>query len=239
LDDYETVFIQGANPLISFPNRNEWLKLKEKTTVVFGKYMDETAKIAQLFIPTKDFYEKKDVRGSYFHEFVLVNKKALNSKKEKISEYELSRYLMGEFYFKEIKKEDEYIKDILQADLEKIDDEIYRKRMFDIPPYINGFFTDNGRFKFLIEKFNYTKKPFEIVTAKEFKALNSQFKRDKKVYVNPNSNFIMLNWLKQNIEKNKIVFSGEIPKNIIFAKGGYVINKFIKCKGEDAYYEIF
>ena len=73
LDYYDTVFIQGANPFVSFVNRDEWEKLKSKTTIVFGKYMDETAKIAKLFIPTRDFYEKRDVRGSYFHEFVLVN----------------------------------------------------------------------------------------------------------------------------------------------------------------------
>ncbi|MEO1923285.1 MAG: molybdopterin-dependent oxidoreductase, partial [Nautiliaceae bacterium] len=87
LDDYELIFIQGANPLVSFPNRKEWLKLKNKKTIIFGKYMDETARAATLFIPTKDFYEKKDVRGSYFHEFVLLNNKVLNSQTEKISEY--------------------------------------------------------------------------------------------------------------------------------------------------------
>ena len=73
LDDYDVVFVQGANPLVSFVNRNEWKKLKEKATIVFGKYYDETAKLATLFLPSKDFYEKKDIRGSYFHEFVLIN----------------------------------------------------------------------------------------------------------------------------------------------------------------------
>ncbi|MEO1922884.1 MAG: molybdopterin oxidoreductase, partial [Nautiliaceae bacterium] len=197
------------------------------------------ARAVTLFIPTKDFYEKKDVRGSYFHEFVLLNNKVLNSQTEKISEYELTEYLMKEFRFKGLKKENEYIKEILSSGLEKIDDETYRKKIFDKPPYSKGFFTDNGEFKFLTEDFEYNKKTFEVVTAKEAKALNSQFKRDKNVYVNPNSNFIMLNWLEQNIEKKRVVFSNKIPKNIIFAKGGDVINNFINCKGENAYYEIF
>jgi anaerobic selenocysteine-containing dehydrogenase len=101
LDNYDVIFIQGANPLISFVNRDEWKKLKEKKVIVFGKYYDETAKIATLFIPTKDFYEKKDVRGSYFHEYVLLmdNVKWKMENENKISEYELTKYLFEEFGF--------------------------------------------------------------------------------------------------------------------------------------------
>ncbi|WP_456479098.1 molybdopterin-dependent oxidoreductase [Nautilia sp.] len=240
LDDYDVVFVQAANPLVSFPNRNEWKKLKNKTTVVFGKYMDETAQIA-LFIPSKDFFEKKDVRGSYFHEYVLVAKKSQGffNGKETISEYELTKYLMDKFEFEGLKSEDDYIDEILNADLEKTGDEIYRKKVFDKPPYSEGFFTDNGKFKFLNEDFEYNKKPFEIVTAKHDKALNSQFQRDEKIYINSKSKNIMLSWVKENIPEERVVFPENIPENIIYAKGGSVINEFINCKGENAYYEIF
>jgi len=48
----------------------------------------------------------------------------------------------------------------------------------------------------------------------------------------------MLNWVEKNIETVKVVFDENVPENIIFAKGGSVINKFLKAKGENAYYEI-
>ena len=239
LDDYDVVFIQGANPLVSFVNRDEWEKLREKTTIVFGKYMDETAKIATLFIPTRDFYEKKDVRGSYFHEFVLTQKSSrFLSGEDSVSEYELTKYLMDEFGYERLKSEDEYIDEILDADLEKIGDEIYRKKIFDNPPYKEGFFTDNGKFKFLTEKFERDNRPFEVITAKEAKALNSQFKRDEFIYINPNSNEELLNFVKENFEEKLIKFDEDLPKNIIYAKGGSQINKILKAKGFNAYYEI-
>jgi hypothetical protein len=201
--------------------------------------MDETAKIATLFIPTRDFYEKKDVRGSYFHEFVLTQKSSrFLSGGDSVSEYELTKYLMDEFGYEGLKSEDEYIDEILVSDIEKIGEEIYRKKVFDKPPYIEGFFTDNGKFKFLTEKFERESKEFEIVTAKEAKALNSQFKRDENIYVNPQSKKIMLNWLEKNFDKNIIKYDSNLPKNIVFAKGGSQINKILKAKGFNAYYEI-
>jgi len=238
LDDYEVVFIQGANPLVSFVNRDEWEKLREKKVIVFGKYYDETAKIATLFIPTKDFYEKKDIRGSYFHEYVLKNEEWRMENGKCISEYELTKYLFEEFGFKGLKKEDEYIKEILDSDLEKIDECVYRKKLFDKPPYSNEFYTQNKKFHFLNENFEREERDFEIVTAKELKALNSQFFRDENIYVNPNSKNIMLNWIIKNFPKNKIKFDNNIPTNIIYSKGGVTINKILKAKGENAYYEI-
>ncbi|WP_246831109.1 molybdopterin-dependent oxidoreductase [Nautilia sp. PV-1] len=239
LDDYDVVFVQAGNPLVSFPNRHEWQKLKNKTTVVFGKYMDETAQIATLFIPTKDFFEKKDVRGSYFHEFVITQKSnRFLSGGKKISEYELTEYLMDKFGFKGLKSEDDYIDEILNADLEKTGDEIYRKRVFDKPPYSEGFFTNNGKFKFLNEDFEYNEKPFEIVTAKHDKALNSQFQRDDNIYINLNSNNIMLCFVRKNFDEKVVKYDKNLPLNIIYTKGGTTINKILKAKGENAFYEI-
>ena len=103
------------------------------------------------------------------------------------------------------------------------------------------------------------------MTAKHSKALNSQFERDENIYINPKSKIIMLSWVEKNLKivdedrekkknrscnntncdninydnntKAKIVFDEKIPKNIIFSKGGIIINRFLKCKGKDAYYE--
>ncbi len=236
LDDFDVVFIQGANPLVSFVNRNEWQKLKEKTTIVFGKYYDETAQIATLFIPTKDFYEKKDIRGSYFHEYILKNGECRMESGECVSEYELTKFLFDEFRFSGLKSEDEYL-DELSKNVEWIDGELGINPSVNKIPYEKGFFTKDKKFHFLNEDFEYKKKDFEIVTAKHSKALNSQFQRDENVYINPKSKIIMLNWVKKNIGMDKVKFNKNIPENVIFAKGGSVINEFLKAKGENGYYE--
>ncbi len=236
LRDYDVVFVQGANPLVSFINRDEWEKLKEKTTIVFGKYYDETAKISTLFIPTKDFYEKKDIRGSYFHEYMLKNEKCKVKNEKYISEYELTKFLFDEFGFEGLRSEEEYL-EILSENIEWIDEEFGINPYVNKIPYEDGFYTEDKKFYFLSEDFEYFEKDFEIVTAKEIKALNSQFQRDENIYINPKSNNIMLNWVKKNIVQEKVKFSEDIPKNVVFAKGGSIINKFLKAKGENAYYE--
>jgi len=236
LDDFEVVFIQGANPLASFNNRNIWEKLKQKTTIVFGKYMDESAKIATLFIPTKDFYQKKDIRGSYFYEYVFVNRKN-KEVNNLISEYELTSYLMKKFNFDGLKSEDEYIDIVLSSNLEQVDKNIYKKKIFNKPPYSEGFYTKDKKFHFLNEDFNYKDKEFEIVVAKHLTSLNSQFKRDDNIYINENSKNIMLSFVYENFPKDKIKIDNKLPKNIIYSTGR-LINKIIENRGKNAYYEI-
>ncbi len=235
LDDFDVIFVQGANPLVSFLNRKEWLKLREKTTIVFGKYYDETAKISTLFIPTKDFYEKKDIRGSYFHEYIIKNGKWKIENEKLISEYELTKFLFNEFGFEGLKSEDDYL-EILSENVKWLDAEFGVNPAVNKIPYKDGFFTEGKKFHFLNEDFEYKEKDFEIVTAKYTKGLNSQFQRDEKVYINPKSNNIILNWVKKNINIQKIVFDENLPENIVFARGGVIINEFLEAKGENAYY---
>jgi len=224
-DDYDVVFVQGANPLMSFVGNWEWIK--EKKLIVFGKYYDETAKNAYLFIPTKDFYEKIDVRGSYFHEFVLTNENPLSSNKG-VSEYELTKYLFDEFGFDGLKSEKEYLDEILNG-LEKIDNEFYKN------PHQTSY-SGKEKFNFLDEEFDYNEKDFEVVTYKYKKALNSQFMQDETIYINPNSKNIMLNWVEGNLLNAKIKYIKILPKDIIFTSNR-TINKFLKAKGKNAYYE--
>ena len=170
-----------------------------------------------------------------------------------ISEYELTKFLFDAFGFEGLEAEDKYIAKILNADLEKIDSELYKKRVFNLPPYSDGFFTNDKKFNFLTKKFEYIQKSFEIVTAKEAKALNSQFQRDSSIYISIKSKNIMLRyennkieynempdilkWLIDNNLLNKVKYSDDIPENIVFAKGGEVINEFLKADGENAWYE--
>jgi anaerobic selenocysteine-containing dehydrogenase len=232
LDEFDVVFIQGANPLLSFAG-GEWEKLKEKTTIVFGKYMDETAQIATLFIPTKDFYCKKDIRGSYFNEYVMINRESKEC--EGISEYELTKYLMNEFGFGELRSEDDYIDEILGNGVEEVRESLYIKKVFKKPPYSDGFFTGDKKFHFLSEDFRREEKEFEIITAKHKNALNSQFLRDERVFVNPNSKEKFIEWAKENF--NQIEFDETTQENVLFTKGRG-INKLLEVKGSNAYYEL-
>ena len=229
LDDFEVVFIQGANPLVSLVNQNFRAKLKEKIVINFGKFLDESAKIATLFLPTKDFYAKKDVRGSYFHEFVLVNEPAKDDLG--ISEYELTNFLFNEFNFSGLKDEDFYINEFLK-NCKKVGEGIYLNKIYEKIPFEDGFYTKDKKFNFLDEDFIENKSDFFVVTAKETKALNSQFKRENFLRINPNSKKII-----QKFKNENIVFDEKIPINIVYAKGGSIINKYLNATGENAYYE--
>ena len=231
LDNFDVVFIQGANPLISLTNQRQWQKLKEKTLIVFGKYKDESAKIATLFIPTKDFFAKDDIRSSYFHEFVLLNRACKDD--EGISEYELTKFLFNAFNYQGLKEEESYIQEFLKG-LENINDSLYLNPIYKKPPYSDGFYTNDKKFNFLTKKFNFKKRKYHIVTLKEKKALNSQFIKNQKIYINPNSKELADILKDENIEFNK-----NIPLNIVVAKTGATINKYLKTSGYNAYYTEF
>ena len=231
LDDFEVVFIQGSNPLVSFASN--LTNLEKKTVIVFGKYLDQTAKKATIFIPTKDFFAKDDVRGSYFHEYVLVNRAVKDD--SGISEYELTKELFARFGFDGLKEQDYYINKYLSSkNLQKIDNFLYKNKIYDTIPYKDGFYTKDKRFNFLNQKFNKKQKKFEIVTAKNYKALNSQFIQDEAIYISPKSDKKVLSWAKKYFKK--IVFA-PIQKNMIYAKGGISINKVLTCSGKNAYYD--
>jgi len=212
LDNFDTVFIQGANPLISFLNRKEWNKLKDKKTIVFGKYYDETAKIATLFIPTKEFYSKKDIRSSYFHQFVFKNEPIEDS--YGISEYQFTKEMFKRFNFGELKSEDEYIS------------EIYKQKRGINRSYKTAKFID---YDIKIEEGTY------LVTAKNRYSLNSQFKTDKFAYSNQLEGRYLLTTevgeLEVEIKKNS-----DIPKGVIFMFAGSGVNKILNSSGKNGTY---
>ena len=47
----------------------------------------------------------------------------------------------------------------------------------------------------------------------------------------------ILKWPIDNNLLNRIKYSNDIPENIIFAKGGEIINAFLRADGENAWYE--
>jgi len=188
--DFKTVFIQGANPLSQMPNS---LRVKEsiskvENVVYFGLFENETSEIADLIIPAKNFLCKNDIRTSYSHNLMLNMPKQKESDSG-IGEYELSKFLCDEFDI-HLESEEHYIDYFNNYAVQKIDGFYSVENREDIP-YTNGFDTDDNEFVFLEDfdiSLNNEDKLF-LVTPKSRSSLNSQFKREKHVYLNASLGF--------------------------------------------------
>lgn len=184
-EEFDTVFIQGANPLSQMPDSN---RVKNSIShvehiVYFGLYENETSQVADLVIPAKDFLSKNDIRTSYSHNLILMMSKQKESLYG-ISEYELMKNLCDEFGV-EIESEEFYIEHFKNFGVCKIDGLNYVEQRENIP-YKDGFDTDDGEFVFLEEFETISKNDgLSLITPKNAKSLNSQFKRGEFVYVNP------------------------------------------------------
>ncbi len=188
--NFKTVFIQGANPLSQMPNTNRVKDeiSKVENLIYFGLCENETSEAASLVIPAKDFLSKNDIRTSYSHNSMLL----MNMQRESkigVSEYELSKYLCEEFDI-EIKNESEYIEHFKSFSEQNSDGELVVKNRDEIP-YKHGFDTDDGEFLFLdeYESFEADKDKLYLITPKGAKSLNSQFNRDRFVYISSSHGF--------------------------------------------------
>jgi len=185
-DEFKTVFIQGANPLAQMPDSNRVKDSIEhvENIVYFGLYENETSEIADLVIPAKSFLEKEDIRTSYSHHGMMVMHKQVTSEVG-ISEYDLAAYIAAAYDI-ELKSETEYLEHFKNHGVVKIDGSFEVEKR-DAVPYREGFDTDDGEFVFL-EEFEVPKKieegEFYLLTPKAPTSLNSQFRRDSRVYLN-------------------------------------------------------
>ena len=185
-DEFHTVFIQGANPLGQMPDTKRVQNALEKTRniVYFGLYENETSKLADLVIPAKTFLEKDDIRTSYSHNGLMIMNKQVESEIG-ISEYDLAAYLCKEFDI-ELKTEQEYLQHFKNFGVKNINGSFEVENRKAIP-YENGFDTGNGEFIFLEEfeaQQHYNEDELNLITPKSHTSLNSQFNRDKCVYIN-------------------------------------------------------
>jgi len=178
-EKYDTVFIQGSNPLSQMPSTksvNEKLS-KVENIIYFGIYENETSAKANLVIPAKIFLEKDDIRTSYGHNYMLKMPK-IEESSIGISEYDLANYLTEEFKQDSLESEKFYIK--YYEDQSK--DSLINGR--DDIAYADEFATDDGKFLLIDEADD---DPLEddgyfLVTAKSSKSLNSQFERETKAF---------------------------------------------------------
>jgi len=206
-DEFETVFIQGANPLAQMPDSLRVKNALEKTqnVVYFGLYENETGAMADLVIPAKTFLEKDDIRTSYSHNGLMVMNKQIVSDIG-ISEYDLAAYLCKEFNI-ELKSEQEYLQHFKNFGIKKING-CFEVENREAIPYKEGFDTSDSEFVFL-EEFETQQSEgedeFNLITPKSHTSLNSQFKRDKYVYINPSHGYNDTQRLEITSENGSVV----------------------------------
>ena len=174
-DSYDVVFIQGANPVVSAPNTQRLINALKNTFVVyFGTTYNDTCELANLIIPSSNFLAKKDIRLSYGHDLKAISNIVQSPHKNTISEYELSQYLLKEFNLSPLKKEDDIIS-------------YYQNTRVKLPKIKTFDFIE----ELDIEELYYkkTKNNYYFLTSKQKHTLNSQFKVDDCLYINPINSF--------------------------------------------------
>jgi len=171
-DDYDVVFIQGANPVISAPNTQSIIESLQNTFVIFmGTTANETSTYADIIIPAKTFLQKRDVRLSYGHDEITFCE-VCEENEYALSEYELTSYLFKEFNLKGLLSEDEY----LNCFKNKINDK----------PNIQFISKDTKN----VELLDIKEDEYYLLTSKHTDTINSQFKYDEYAYIHPNKGFI-------------------------------------------------
>ncbi|MEA3371464.1 MAG: molybdopterin-dependent oxidoreductase [Campylobacterota bacterium] len=189
-DKFSTVFIQGANPLSQMPDT---LRVKEsiskvKHLIYFGLYENETSEMADLVIPAKSFLYKNDVRASYSHNS-MMSMSAVDEINAGISEYELSAFLCEEFGIN-LESEEFYLSHFKSFAFEK-EDGCFEIKNRENTPYKEGFDTDDGKFVYLesYKPFQDENSKLYLITPKSATSLNSQFNREKFVYLHSSLGF--------------------------------------------------
>lgn len=185
--DFDTVFIQGANPLNQMPNtlRVE-RELKEvKNIIYFGLDENETSDAANLVIAAKSFLEKNDIRASYSDNYLAPMPKQTETDIG-ISEYDLTKKLCEAFDI-ELESEEFYL-DYFKSFCREDNDGLLRIKNRDALPYKDGF---EDEFEFLQEvDFDFDmQNDYFLITCKSPNSLNSQFRREEYVYLHPSLGF--------------------------------------------------
>lgn len=174
--NFDLVFIQGANPIVSAPNTQKVIDgLKNSYVVFLGTTFNDTCKYADLIIPASNFKTKKDVRLSYGHEYKSISYDVEQAIENSISEYEFTKYMNEKFAFDEIISEDEAFS-------------YYKNKKIEDNSFIEQFeFIEELEVENLYEQ--KQEEDFYLIFRKKRNNLNSQFKIDNFLYLNPNSTY--------------------------------------------------
>lgn len=186
---FETVFVQGGNPLSQMPDSTKVAKefVASGFKVYFGLYENETSAACNLIVPAKTFLEKEDVRSSY-GDFSLEKMPKLRESEIGIGEYDLAYALCSHFNLSIPSKQE--CLELFYDQMVSKNGVNYRKNMPDVP-YENGFETHSGKFEFM-EQLDLGKNEDEglfLITPKSARSLNSQFHRLSAIYLHPQCGF--------------------------------------------------
>ena len=155
------VYVTAANPVCMAPNSELVAEaFKRMEFVVYsGHFLDDTAELADVFLPATTFLEEYDVMASYGHNYVGPVNPAIAPVGECRSEFDMFCALAGRFSFKNqyCKSKDTWLAEICASvitwggDLNEL-----RQMPFRIPepmaPYLDKVFpTPSGKFEFMTQ----------------------------------------------------------------------------------------
>ncbi len=173
---YKLVFIQGANPVVSAPNTKRVIEgLKNTFVVFFGTTFNDTCEYADIIIPSTNFKAKKDVRLSYGHEYKAISYDLEKKQNNSISEYEFTAYMNKQFGFDGL------------VDLNETFEYYKNKEFVDDSKIENFEFLEELEVENLYER--KEEDEYYLLFRKRKNNLNSQFKEDNFLYINPDCEF--------------------------------------------------
>jgi anaerobic selenocysteine-containing dehydrogenase len=228
--DFDTVLVQGGNPAESMPDSLRVCKELDgvENLIYFGLYENETSKRASIVIPAKNFFEKEDVILAYGHQHVHK----LNTMVESdigISEYDFTQKMFTLLGFDGLESEEAYINAWLVQCEEG--EHGYVSPAHEEVPYSEGFGEDgDDEFEFIEDydddfintkslnkvrtskKNQLTDERLWLLTPKTNKALNTQFKRDNKVYLHPTLGY------EEGAEVKVVSECGEVVLDVVLSE---------------------
>ncbi|MGD9162712.1 MAG: molybdopterin-dependent oxidoreductase [Desulfobacteraceae bacterium] len=155
------VFVTAANPVCMAPNSKKVIEaFKKMDFVVYsGHFMDDTAELADVFLPATTFLEEDDIMASYGHNYVGPVNRAIEPVGECRSEFMMFSELAKRFPFSDqfCRSAEEWLFDICTPVMEQgCSMNELKKGPFRMPepmaPYPDRKFpTKSGKFEFMTE----------------------------------------------------------------------------------------
>lgn len=155
------IFVTAANPVCMAPNTAATIEAfrRMEFVVYSGHFLDDTADLADVFLPATTFLEEDDVMASYGHNYVGPVNKAIEPVGECLPDFHMFSRLAERFPFAShyCRPAHEWLADICAPIREQgcsMDD--LRQAPFRFPapmaPYLDRQFpTPSGRFEFMTE----------------------------------------------------------------------------------------
>jgi anaerobic selenocysteine-containing dehydrogenase len=119
----QILFVTAGNPLVMLPDSNAVRKAFERIPfkVVMGHFLDDTAELADIFLPSTTFLEENDVVASYGHSYLSAVNQATQAPGQTKSDFQMFMELGSRFNFASeyVKPLDEWLKIILRPTLKQ------------------------------------------------------------------------------------------------------------------------